>query len=742
MKYTGALWVVMGFFGACFLPWYTVENGFWTFSWISSFSDPAHAPALLQVIDHKRWWLAPPLLSLCAAVPLIQVVRTPKRVGISMFVIGGFGLLVIAMQAFSIGRLGPNILYSVLSQTAATNGQVGLGAGALLVVSSFLYLFTTGISGIKRGGGDAFIAGLIGTIITLVAIFVFFPIAHVLVKAFEFADGGYGFSRFFSRFFSSEIWGVGCFRGQGYCGPAINSVMLAIATGIGTTLLGLSFALIATRSGFRAKRSLRVLTVLPIITPPFVVGLALILLFGRAGVVTEWLHTLFDIEKSRWIYGFTGVYLAQLLSFTPIAFLVLIGVVEGVSPSMEEASQTMRASRWQTFRRVSFPLMRPGLANAFLLGFIESLADFGNPLILGGDFNVLSTEIYFAIVGAVADTSRAAVLGIALLTLTVIAFLAQRRWLGKKSYATVTGKADSGQHSALNPGLKWTCYLTSIPWALFTAIIYGMIIYGSFVKLWGYDNSFTLDHYTRAFGFELKEGVQLLGSAWDSYITTLQIASLAAPLTALVGLLTAYLLVRQQFAGKSLFEFGTMLSFAIPGTVVGISYILAFNVPPIELTGTGLILIIAFIFRNMPVGVRGGVAAMSQLDKSLDEASLTLGATSFTTLRRVIMPLLGPAILAALTYSFVRAITSVSAVIFLVSARHNMATSFIVGRVENGEFGIAIAYSVVLIFTMLAAILLLQLLIGRRNLRRDNRVQGESKTKLPIRSNQSQGKTV
>ena len=742
MKKTAALWVVTGLVGACVLPWYVVDEGFWTFSWLVDLIQTEHTSAAIHFWQHDRWWLAPPLFLLCTAILLMAIIRTPKKLAKYLFVIGNLGLLAIAIQAFSIGRLGPVVWNSALSQGAAANGQIGLGAGALLVVASFLYLLTTGLSGMKRGRGDAFIVGLIGTIIALVAIFVFFPISHVLIRAFEHADGSFGVARFLSRFFSADIWAIGCLTGTGHCGPAINSVMLAMATGVGTTLLGLAFALIATRSGFRAKRSLRVLTVLPIITPPFVIGLALILLFGRAGVVTEWMHVLFDVEKSRWIYGFTGVYIAQLLSFTPIAFLVLIGVVEGVSPSMEEASLTMHANRWQTFRRVSFPLMRPGLANAFLLGFIESLADFGNPLILGGDFNVLSTEIYFAIVGAVADTSRAAVLGIALLSLTIIAFLVQRRWLGKKSYATVTGKGDSGQHSALNPGLKWLCYLTAIPWALFTATIYVMIVFGSFVKLWGYDNSFTLDHYVSAFGFDLSNGVELLGSAWDSYITTLQIASLAAPLTAIVGLTTAYLLVRQHFAGKSFFEFGTMLSFAIPGTVVGISYILAFNVPPIELTGTGLILIIAFVFRNMPVGVRGGIAAMSQLDKSLDEASLTLGATSFVTLKRVIVPLLGPAILAALIYSFVRAITSVSAVIFLVSARHNMATSFIVGRVANGEFGIAIAYSVVLIFTMLAAILLLQLLIGRRNLRRDTRVQGEKSIHSNKSAVLSEGKTL
>ncbi len=705
------------------MPWYAIGDGFWSFAWLRTPTDVDHASAFMQVLLHGRWWLLPPIVFFLITLVCVAFIRHQRTNAKCIFAMGLLSLLWVVFQGFWVGRTGPEFWVGSLAGTAAVLGQPGLGVGALLVSASSLYLITLGISGLKRGGGDNFIVGLIGTIILLVALFVFFPIAHVLVRAFELPDGGYGAIRFLSRYFSSDVWGVGCFYGAGSCGPAINSLMLAVATGAGTTMLGLSFALVATRTGFRLKRSLRLLTVLPIITPPFVIGLALILLFGRTGVVTEWSHELFDTEKTRWLYGFTGVYLSQLLSFTPIAFLVMIGVVEGVSPSMEEASQTMNANRWQTFRFVSLPLMRPGLANAFLLGFIESLADFGNPLVLGGDFNVLSTEIYFAIVGAVADTSRAAVLGMVLLTLTVLAFLTQRRWLGKKSYATVTGKADSGSHSGLSVGLRWACYFTAIPWAVFTAVVYLMIVYGSFVKLWGYDNSFTLMHYLDAFGIRIDGGVKLVGSAWDSYITTLEIATIAAPLTALVGLLTAYLLVRQRFAGKSVFEFSTMLSFAIPGTVVGVSYILAFNVPPVELTGTGLILIIAFMFRNMPVGVRGGIAAMSQLDKSLDEASTTLGASSFTTLRRVIVPLLGPAILAALIYSFVRAITSVSAVIFLVSARHNMATSFIVGRVENGEFGIAIAYSAVLILTMLAAILILQLLIGQRKLRRDNRVQ-------------------
>jgi iron(III) transport system permease protein len=213
-------------------------------------------------------------------------------------------------------------------------------------------------------------------------------------------------------------------------------------------------------------------------------------------------------------------------------------------------------------------------------------------------------------------------------------------------------------------------------------------------------------------------GLDFVGSAWPSFFATAQVALMAAPLTAAIGLLTAWLLTRQDFAGRKAFEFMTLLSFAIPGTVVGVSYILAYNVPPVELTGTALILIICFVFRNMPVGVRSGVATLSQIDKSLDEASLTLGAGSFATVRMIMAPLLRPAMIAALVYSFVRAMTAVSAIIFLVSAEWNMATAYIVGRVDAGEHGLAIAYSSALIVFMLTVILAIERLVGERRLGR------------------------
>lgn len=712
-------WIAIGLVGFFAVPWYGVED-FFKFEWlIDGYPfDADYAPAAFLLGQAEKLWLAPLILPLLAPFAVLLKRKSDPLYARVLIVAGAIGLGWIILQGFSIGIRGWNFGWLRVFLGDLNDRQYGMGYGGMLVTVAFLFLFTQGIAARGAINGDVFVVSSISGIVVIVTIFVFFPIAKMLTAAFITDVGGYSLSVFASKFFDDRLWGLGCLSG-GRCGVAWNSLFLAVLVGLITTTLGLIFALVVTRSGFRYKRALRALTVLPIITPPFVIGLALILLFGLSGAVTTFFSDAFGIQPTRWLYGLPGVLIAQILAFTPIAFLVLIGVVEGVSPSMEEAAQTLRATKWQVFKTVSLPLMRPGLANAFLLGFIESMADFGNPLVLGGNFDVLSTEIFFAIVGAQYDQGKAAVLAMVLLCFTLGAFYAQRFWLGKKSYTTVSGKGDSGMHPHMPRALSIPVLALAMIWAAFTMVVYAMIFYGSVVELWGVNNSLTFKHYFTAFSFSFEEsGIRWSGAAWDSFWTTLKIAGIAAPLTAIVGLITAYLLTRQTFAGKNAFEFGTMLSFAIPGTVIGVSYILAFNVPPIEITGTGIILVVSFIFRNMPVGVRAGIASMSQLDKSLDESSLTLGANSWQTFRRIILPLLRPAILAALVYSFVRAMTAISAVIFLVSAEYDMATSYIIGRVENNDYGLAIAYSTTLIFVMLAVVGAMQLVVGKTEIGR------------------------
>ena len=707
--------------GVTLLPWYAIEDGFWALKWLLHGYPLAAetAPALFLWLKGANLWLLP-VAGVALATLAAVLLRPPAAVlGRLLVLLGTLGIAYLLAQGFLFGLKGWNAAWLNDWFGESEQRQFGMGYGALLTGASFLFLLTRGLALRGLVGGDAFVTGSLGLVIALTLLFIGLPVLQMLVIPFRAEDGTWSIAPFVSRLLDPKIWRLTCLSTGSNCGAAWNTLVLAVTVGLLSTLLGLAFALVLTRTGVRFRGLFKSLSLLPIITPPFVIGLSLILLFGLSGNVTQFVAGQLGLEPTRWVYGFSGVLIAQLLSFTPIAFLVLIGVVEAISPSLEEAAQTLNANAWQTFRTVTWPLMRPGLANAFLLGFIESMADFGNPLVLGGNFNVLSTEIFFAVVGSQNDQGQAAVLAIVLLAFTIGAFYLQQRWLGRRSYTSVSGKGDGGMHPLLPKRIAIPALVITTVWALFTVAVYLMIVYGSFVQLWGRDNTLTLKHYIGAFSIAFGEfGLHWQGSAWNSFWTTLQIATISAPLTAAIGLITAWLLTRQNFHGKQLFEFGTMLSFAIPGTVIGVSYIIAFNVPPIELTGTAAILVICFVFRNMPVGVRSGIASLSQIDKSLDEASLTLGASSWTTFRRITLPLIRPAILSALVYSFVRSMTAISAVIFLVSAKHDLATSYIIGRVENNEYGVAIAYATVLIVVMLTAIGLFQWLVGSRRLGR------------------------
>ena len=710
--------LLIGWLGYALMPWYLVEGMSLTnWAWLGEYPFGKAGSALALALSGQAPWLLPIGVALAAAT-LFWGSAVRQRTAAVLVWAGLVGMVLFFAQAFAIVLKDQGISWLAALLGGAGAAQPGIGGGAFLTLLSLLFLLCHGLAyrGICRG--DLFTTSTIGLVALLIGVFIFFPVAIILKSALIDQNGAFAPSAFVERFLDSQIWGLGCLSANVNCGVAWNTLILAVLCGVITTLLGLACALLILRTGMPGKRIMRALTVLPIITPPFVIGLALILLFGRAGAVSTVLYEWFDIPRSRWLYGLPGVLLAQVLAFAPIAFLVLIGVVQGISPSLEEASQTLGAKRWQTFRTVTWPLLKPGIANAFLLGFVESMADFGNPLVLGGNFEVLSTKIFFAVVGASYNQGQAAVLAIVLLAFTLGAFWVQQRWLGDKSYTTVTGKGDAGLPTPLPRRITWLSAAVIVPWVALTVIIYIVILVGGFVRNMGRDYTPTLQHYLTGFAIDFSNGLYFQGSAWPSFFTTVKVAAISAPLTAVIGLLTAYLLTRQRFSGRAGLEFATMLSFAIPGTVLGVAYILAFNVPPIEITGTGLILVIAFVFRNMPVGVRSGIAGLSQIDRSLDEASTTLRARSFTTLWRVVLPLLKPALVSALVYSFVRSMTAVSAVIFLVSAEYNLSTAYIVGRVEAGEFGLAIAYSSVLIVFMALGIALIQFLVGERKLGR------------------------
>ena len=596
---------------------------------------------------------------------------------------------------------------ALLAGFIATNTSIGLGAGMMILCLSAVSAIGMSQLGFQRG--DTFVAGAVLFVVLLVAVFIFFPIWEIFRNVLVNKDGSF-----------APLQLVEIITSFGVGRVIWNTLLLAITVGASTTLFGLIFALYAVRANTRIRSIIRVFYILPIITPPFVVGMSLILLFGRAGMINDGLMYLLGpvgifipegsaaiFERSGYIYGFVGIFIAQTLSLTPISYMVISGMLNSINPAMEEASLTMRANRWTTLWNVTLPLLRPGIANAFLLGMISSAADFGNPIVLGGEYDVLSTEIYFSIAGAQLDFAKAAALGILLLVLSLTVFFIQKKWIGKKSYVTVTGVETSGNVTPLPSGLQrfFTVFIGF--WFILVGFLYFSIFLGGFVRQWGADYTLTMAHHIELWSKGFSSG------AWPSFINSLSYSMIAAPLTTMMGILVAYILTRKQFAGRGVIDFGTVLIFAIPGTVTGVAYILSFNTPPIELTGTAAILIITMAIRAMPVGIRGGMSALSQISTNLEEASLMQRAGSLRTIRYILLPLIKSTIVSSMAYSFIRAMTTVSAVIFLATAGTDVATTYILSRVESGDTGVAVAYGSVLIFTMLMFTLLVQYLTGR-----------------------------
>ncbi|MBN8746046.1 Putative 2-aminoethylphosphonate transport system permease protein PhnU [Xylophilus ampelinus] len=719
-KPNGAVWscIAAGFLAYLLLPWYAIQDTSWYQALPQVFSEGDAANGLLQALRQGRPWLFVGLAGvvLCTFGALLRPGRGQGRWLLAGGLIGALGL---AIAGFTIGARGWSVAALNTAFGELSVNQFGIGAGGFVALAALILLAAFGLARLGFFRGDLFVSGAVIGCAVLMLLFIAYPVSKALAGAFFNEDGQWSLGAFADRIFTARIWGVGCVTGGAACGVAWNTLVLALLTAAGTTFLGTLMALMAERGSKRWQGPLRVIALLPIITPPFVVGLGLILLFGRAGVVNQVLEAGFGLTPTRWFYGLPGILTAQLFAFTPIAFMIMRGVVQGIAPSLEEAAQMLRADRRRAFFTVTLPLLKPGLANAFLVGFIESIADFGNPVVVGGQYSVLSTDIFFAIVGAQYDQGRAASLAWVLTLFALAVFALQRGVLGKQNYTTVSGKGDAGIPMPLPDSVRRTIYAIAFPWILFTVVVYLFAFAGGFVQTWGRDYTFTLNHFKTAFSLEWGQfGLVWAGTAWNSLWTTLKLAGISAPITAAIGLLIAWLLARNEFKGQGAFEFAALLAFAIPGTVLGVSYILAFNVPPLELTGTGLIIILCFMFRNLPVGVRAGTAAFKQLDRSLDEASLMLRASTAQTLFKVVLPLLKPALVAALVYSFVRAMTTVSAVIFLVTAENELATTYIIGRVGNGDYGVALAYCTVLIVLMSAAIALIQLLVGERKLGR------------------------
>ncbi|MCQ2437217.1 MAG: iron ABC transporter permease [Clostridia bacterium] len=463
------------------------------------------------------------------------------------------------------------------------------------------------------------------------------------------------------------------------------TLLLGLIVAVISTFIGYIFAYTITRTNAPCKGFLKMIATLPILSPPFILSLSIIFLFGKQGLITK---SLLGITSNN-VYGMPSLIVVQVMSFFPIAYLTLSGILESIDASVEDAACNMGASRWHTFWTVTFPLSLPGIISGCLLVFIQSLEDFSNPATIGGNFTTLSVEVYQVITGSY-DMRKGSVLAILLLVPAMAAFLLNKYWVNKKSFVTVTGKPTQARKPINEPHIKYPLFIFCILIAAVVILFYGTVIFGSFVTTWGYNYTPTLMQYQKALAY-----------GWSSMKNSMILALISAVLGGLLGMIIAYLTAKRNYYGKGFIEITSVLMFAVPGTVLGIAYVLAVNTKPIILTGTAAILVIVFTFRNMPVAIESGTTTLLQIDNSIEEASTILGANSGRSFRKITLPMLRNAFFSGLVYSFVKAITAVSAVIFLVSPRWNLVTSKIYTLFDQAKYSQAAAF-----VTMMVGILL------------------------------------
>jgi iron(III) transport system permease protein len=539
---------------------------------------------------------------------------------------------------------------------------------------------------IIRLSKDPLLLGVILLLLISLVLFIIYPLYKVVVVSFQ-VDGSFSIKNFTDVMTYSNGY---------YLKALFNSLWMGVATAVLGTFIAYIFAYSLTRANIPGRKFFNLIATIPIISPPFIGALAVIMLFGRNGFVSS---TLLGMQNAN-VYGPRGLLFAQVLTFFPVAYITLRGVLESISPTLEDAAMDLGGNRFTIFRKVTLPLSIPGIASSMLVLFVESLADFGNPLVLAGaQFPILSVQAYLEITG-MGNFAKGAALAFILLIPSVSAYLLQKYWVSKKQYVTVTGKPTQSSNDVVSPTARRLLFVVCCLIAACIILVYASIVWGAFAESWGNSNKLTLQNF-----------VYVWRVGFESVLDTLVIAGLSTPLAGTIGMVIAFLVVRKQFWGRKFMEFSSMLSFALPGTVVGIGYILAFNQHPFYLTGTLLILLLNFIFRYLPVGVQGGVAVLKQIDPSIEEAAIDLGADSNKTFRKVTLPLMIPAFFSSLIFSFVRSMTAISAAIFLVSARWKLMTVQIMSQVESGRIGAAAAFSLILVAIILAAMAVIKLIL-------------------------------
>ena len=558
----------------------------------------------------------------------------------------------------------------------------------------------------KKLLSDPILMIIITGISVLLILFVIYPLIMLIGESFE-VEPGEGFLANY----------VNVFKMSTFKSALANTLTIGVISSLLATVVGFIFAYVDAyidrKSGF-LKAIFNIVATLPIVSPPFVLALSALFLFGNAGLVTR---GIFGMLSSN-IKGYPGIILVQTLTYFPTVYLMLKGLLKNIDPSLEEAVRNMGASRPREFFTVTLPLLLPGIGNAFLVCFLESCADFANPMLIGGNVDTLATSIYLQYTGgwSTGSAGNAAAMAVYLLMITTVFFLIQKYVLEARSVATLTGKASRARILIEDKSVTVPLKIVAGVIGSFVVIMYLCVFYGSIMTVWGRNYHPTLKWWKYLFSGS--------GEGFKAFGVSFGLAFISACLTSLFAMLIAYIVVKKRFVGRKAIEFVSMLAMAVPGTVLGVAYIRGFVTGVFHsgflagIYGSSAILIIVFVVRSLPVGVRSGISALNQIDKSIEESAYDMGANTAKVFSSVTLPLIKDSFFSGLITSFVRSITSISAVILLVTPRIPFITVRINAYADNGNFGVACVYATVLILLGYASIGILDLMTKKLTIKK------------------------
>lgn len=531
------------------------------------------------------------------------------------------------------------------------------------------------------------------SILAFFILFLVYPIVHVFIKSVRLPDGTYSldaFVQFFSKkYYTSTIW---------------NSIKVTTLATIISLILGTILAYFFRSTVIIGKRTLEILVIISVLSPPFIGAYSWVVLLGRNGVITRLINS-FGLNYTG-IYGFGGILLVMSLKMTPLVYLYVSGALKNIDNSLNEAAENLGNSKIQRFIKITIPLIMPTLLTSALLVFMRSFADFGTPMLIGEGYRTLPVLIFNSFVSEMGgNESFGAAISVIVVILTTILFLVQKYIANRKNIEMTSLRPmpvvkKSGLYNIF-------VHLFSYILIFITFLPQIVVIITSFLKVEGklFVSKFSLESYELAFS-------KLGKSITNTYI----FSTIAILIILVIGVASAYAIVRRKTILTESLDVITMLPYVIPGSVIGIALILGFNKKPLLLIGTPMIMIIAFVIRRLPYTIRSTSAIIKQIDPSIEEASLSLGASNLKTFFKISLPTMKSGIISGAIMSWMSIISELSATIILYVASTSTLSIAIYTEVIRGSYGVAGALSTVLMGTTVIALLVFFKVSGEKDI--------------------------